>query len=89
MKNGLGRYGMTRKDVDYSKTCMHNPHMIFKTTEEGLTAIDRGESEEKRQKELLAARREEREEARRRSVERGEQAVQKIERLREYQDYER
>ena len=42
MRNGLGRCGFNRAVVDYSKTCLHNPHMIFKNTEEGQTAFEKG-----------------------------------------------
>ena len=50
MRHGLARHGLNR--TDYTKTCMHNPHMVFKADEEGPTAIERGQSEEKRQQEL-------------------------------------
>lgn len=44
MRSGFGRVGATRAGIDYSKTCLHNPHMVFKEIEEGPTAIDRGQS---------------------------------------------
>ena len=44
MRNGFGRVGATRGGIDYSKTCLHNPHMVFREAEEGPTAIDRGHS---------------------------------------------
>lgn len=34
MKNGLGRIGLGRANIDYSKTVMHNPHFVFKNEEE-------------------------------------------------------
>jgi hypothetical protein len=49
MRNGLGRYGLGKTGTDYSKTCFHNPHMVFKENNEGPTAFERGQSEEKRQ----------------------------------------
>jgi hypothetical protein len=33
MKNGLGRIGLGKGPVDYSKTVMHNPHFVFKNDE--------------------------------------------------------
>ena len=43
MRNGLGRFGLNKPD--YSKTCLHNPHMVFKNSQEGPNAFERGESE--------------------------------------------
>lgn len=42
MRNGLGRCGLNKAGLDYSKTCLHNPNMIFKNTEVGETALERG-----------------------------------------------
>ena len=38
MIKGLGRHGLN-KPLDYSKTCFHNPHMVFRTQEEGPNAF--------------------------------------------------
>lgn len=32
MRNGLGRCGLNKAGLDYSKTCLHNPNMIFRST---------------------------------------------------------
>ena len=41
MRSGLGRMGLN-KPVDFSKTCFHNPNMIFRNSEEGPNAFERG-----------------------------------------------
>ena len=48
LRNGIGRVGLKKTKVDYSKTCFHNPQMVFKNTQESVNAFERGESEEKR-----------------------------------------
>ena len=37
MRNGFGKGGL--RGVDYSKTCFHNPHVVFKAENEGVSAI--------------------------------------------------
>jgi len=69
MKNGLGRIGLNRANIDYSKTVMHNPHFLFKSEEEQeVNALDRGEEEEKRQQELSLQKKKQQEENMKRSM---------------------
>lgn len=71
MKGGLGRIGLNKGPVDYSKTFMHNPHFVFRNEEEGPSAFERGENEEKRKQEQSLRRKQQEEENRKRSLERG------------------
>jgi hypothetical protein len=54
---GGGRHGLA-KNIDYSKTCFHNPQLVFRhEQEQPVSAFAKAEEEERRQKELSAQKR--------------------------------